>query len=618
MCGICGILDFKRAPVDPDLIRRMTDIMKHRGPDDAGHYFDEGISLGHRRLSIIDIAGGHQPLCNEDKTVWVVYNGEIYNYKELRNDLRKKGHVFAGNTDTEVIVHAYETYKEECVSHFRGQFALAVWDTQARTLFLARDRLGIKPLYYATCANRFIFSSEIKSLLLAGHTPSIDIEALNKYLALGYVWGKQTLFAGIQKLEPGSCLHINDQGNARHSRYWDSSSIAFGQEGSFKDYSEKTASVLHKATSLRLISDVPLGAFLSGGLDSSIMVALMGKASPDPVETFSVVFSDDEYDESPYSSLVARHFNTRHHILKGEDSVSEILENVVWHLDEPLPDCATIPTYTMSRLTRQFVKVVLSGDGSDEIFAGYNKYLLLHYMNRIHNSPFRLANRLFEHRLKLKLNPNRHIPGAINDPCTAYLSLLSSFSPHERTEIISSPGNVINNEKTIFETIDRKLPALTQLQLIDLLGWLPSDILLKVDKMGMAWGLETRLPFLDHLLVELAFSMPHRFKLNLLSGKHILKKTFSDYLPQKITKKKKHGFNFPFEQLISQQYVDTLFKESSLYQLINKQKTMEIIKNRYSQPLYGNQFRTLFFLFLWNKIFVEEFERSGRKNKKSQ
>ncbi|MBD3346452.1 MAG: asparagine synthase (glutamine-hydrolyzing) [Chitinivibrionales bacterium] len=605
MCGICGIFDYNNRQIDKAILKKMTDVMIHRGPDDQGHFVDAAVGLGHRRLSIIDLSSGHQPLSNENSTLWVVYNGEIFNFKELRRELEKKGHIFSTQTDTEVIIHAYESYGVECVKRFRGQFAFAVWDSTKKRLFIARDRLGIKPLYYAYKNNQFLFSSEIKSLLINRTiNPEICIAGLNKYLSLGYVWGEDTLFEGIKKLEPGTFMIIDEHGTKEPHTYWNAAEHAHPVNKPFSFYCDSIKDILTDATSMRLISDVPLGAFLSGGIDSSIMVALMSRSSPQPIDTFSVSFRDEKYDESSYANLVAQKYNTNHHVLFGDDDIISILEKIVWHLDEPLADCAVIPTYIMSQLTKQFVTVVLSGDGGDEIFAGYNKYIPLAYMPSIGRFPG-ISPAVVNYFLKGKISSRSNASSVWSDVRNAYFRMLSSYDLNERTALFCSREASLDCEQSLVNKIDKDLHPLIGAQLLDLMSWLPDDILLKTDKIGMAFNLETRLPFLDHVLVENAFTMPVNYKLRVLTGKYIIKQAFQDILPSQIIKKRKHGFDFPFESLIPEKYLDTLFEDSPLYSILQKKHIRDIIERRYSQPFYGNKFRTLFFLFLWHKIFIE-------------
>jgi asparagine synthase (glutamine-hydrolysing) len=612
MCGITGFV--QRGSTEDNharILRMMTPIM-HRGPDDSDCFVEERAALGHTRLSIIDIATGRQPISNENGTLQLVFNGEIFNFQELRSQLVEAGHRFRTQSDTEVIIHGYEEWGSGCVNRFNGQFAFAIWDCATGMLFLARDRIGIIPLYYMIRDDGIFFASEIKSLLAAGDlSPSVDTTALNRYLGFGYTWDDQTLFSGISKLRPGHTARYVD-GRFTTNCYWDLyGNVGTNPVAGFKNASETFNALLTDAIRLRLISDVPLGLFLSGGLDSSILVALTSGMVNDPVNTFSVAFKDSSFDESGYAASVAQRYHTNHRILTGEENAADILENVVWHLDEPISDQATIPTYLLTHLTRQHVTVALSGDGSDELFGGYNKYIAL----------------MLEDRLM------RHLPLGIQKPAMAwirnrmpfredfyrkatsmpqrYFSLLCAFTPGERKQLLVKSSQVYDCEREIIEGLPQGLSPLQQAQCIDLRYWLVNDILIKTDKMSMAAGLETRVPYLDHRIIEFALNCPDTLKIKGLIGKYLLKRTYQNRLPFSVVWRKKQGFNYPLEGVFSGERVDRYFRDSSLYSLLDRTAVMNIVGNRETNAYFRRQFRNLFFLFVWNNIYIDKTATPG-------
>ncbi len=603
MCGICGILNLDGKPASRKLLKRMADTLVHRGPDDYGYYTDGNLGLAHRRLSIIDLASGQQPMSNEDGNLRIAFNGEIFNHQHIRESLLLKEHRFKTRCDTEAIIHGYEEYGHEVVNHLRGQFAFALWDKVTKSLFLARDRIGIKPLYYAQKGKSFYFASEISAILsVIGESPTLDTKGLNQYLTLGYTWGNTTLFSGIHKLEPGHFISLSTD-ILETNCYWRIEDyIGNYQNTDPQTVTSEVTNLIEDAVKIRMMSDVPLGSFLSGGLDSSIVVSIMAEASKNPINTFSVVFEDEKFDESPFSALVAQKFGTNHRTLTGEYHMNESLPTIIRHLEEPIPDCATIPTYAMSRLTKEFVTVVLSGDGADEVFAGYNKYSLL--MSLYYASPSRFVSSPFINYLyRKKLHLRRNI-SLSPDMRSLYLSLLSAFSQTERTGILK--GNFIDVEDELISSIPRDLHPLDSVQCMDLKFWLPNDVLLKVDKMGMAASLETRLPYLDHKVIETALSIKPKNRMSIGNQKKTLKQQFGDRLPGEIITRRKQGFNFPFESVVTNKVVDSTFNNSTLYSLLNRDKVRDIVERRHTPEAYGNKFRNLFFLFYWHRHFIEE------------
>ena len=385
MCGICGIFEYeRRTDLPSDLVHRMNQTMIHRGPDDGGVFVGPGIGLGHRRLSIIDLAGGHQPMSNEDGTIWVLLNGEIYNYPELRVELLQRGHKFATKSDTEAVVHLYEEYGHECFGKLRGMFSIAIWDSKNRKLVLARDRVGKKPLFYAADGVRILFGSELKALLAGGSlSREMDEQALSDYFSFGYIPAPKTIYRSVRKVMPGHYLVASANG-VQETRYWDLSFSRI-EERTEEDWGERLRHELCEATRVRLMSDVPLGAFLSGGIDSSAVVAMMSHLMKRAVTTCSIGFHEEKYNEAEYALQVSKLFSTDHHVETVEPNAVEIVDKLAWHFDEPFADSSAVPTYYVSKIARQFVTVALGGDGGDESFAGYRRYKLDYYENRLRN-----------------------------------------------------------------------------------------------------------------------------------------------------------------------------------------------------------------------------------------
>ena len=548
------------------LLASMGQVIVHRGPDDAGHYVGRGVALGMRRLSIIDVEGGHQPISNEDGTVWVVFNGEIYNFPELRADLEKRGHVFRTRTDTEVIVHLYEEVGVELFQRLRGMFALALWDARRARLVLARDRLGKKPLYIRREPGRILFGSEIKSILAAEDVPRrLNLLALREYLALGYVPAPWTMFEGIEKLLPGHYMVI-EKGQVVDREYWD---VRFDQTESCSEaeWIERVREKLLESVRIRLISDVPLGAFLSGGIDSSSIVAAMARSVGQPVKTYSIGFEgeDSYYNELPYARIVARAFATDHHEIIVRPQVSELLPKLLWHLDEPIADSALITTYLVSDLAKRSVKVILSGVGGDELFGGYRRYLgdgLQRYYRMLPQAvrskmlPALLARLPQDRRTGWK-NYVRYasafVKSAELDPTERYISYVSVFSPELRDGLLrvgaepeTASGNGAASE-TLKHYFARCSGAdrLNQIEYVDIKTSLPDDLLALTDKMSMAASIECRAPFMDQELVQLTSRIPSNLKVRGLEMKYLLKEVVRPWLPEQILRRKKRGFGAP-------------------------------------------------------------------------
>ncbi|MBP2029965.1 asparagine synthase (glutamine-hydrolyzing) [Methanohalophilus levihalophilus] len=553
MCGIAGVYGLS----DQHLLRKMCDVIEHRGPDDAGYYVDEQISIGMRRLSIIDLSGGHQPVFNEDGSIVVVFNGEIYNFRELREDLEKRGHIFSTNSDTETIVHAYEEYGNDCLNKFNGMFAIALWDTEKKELFLARDRLGIKPLYYSLFEDKLIFGSEIKSLIEYGLKPEIKEEALSEYFTFRYVPAPLTMFRGIFKLKPGHFIKIGANGFHANS-YWNLDfTTSEGSEGYFKD---KILEILKESVRKRLVADVPIGSFLSGGLDSSIITSFASELSNEPIKTFSVGFYGSDYDETPYSRRIAEHFGTDHTEEWVDIENTSVLPKLIYHLDEPLADPAILPTYLISETARKKVKVILSGEGGDEAFAGYGRYqseLKAHnfskYLPRVlKNSAFRLGSIIEESKIKKYALYAGSRNGQKN---SYYYRLKLRDNGHLNPNILQIDDT--NLPLDLFYEYDNYLKSMLK---FDINYWLPDDLLMKVDKMTMATSLEARVPFLDHNLLELTSTIPP----NLMLNKHLLKLCANDLLPKEVMERKKHGFDVPIREWFEKDTLDEFLSEEKI------------------------------------------------------
>lgn len=549
MCGIAGFIDARRDPEDAAaLIDRMCRVIRHRGPDDQGVWVGDGVALGMRRLAIIDVATGQQPIFNEDETVLVVLNGEIYNYRALHQELRARGHQFRTNSDTEAIVHAYEEYGDQCVNHLRGMFSFVIWDRTRQRLLAARDRFGKKPLNYFWDGRRLVFGSEIKSLLLADVSREVNPIALDEYLTFGYVPTPNTLFRGIAKLPAGHTLTYHD-GQIHIERYWDLSFAPTCQDDEDTAVARIRA-LLEDAVKVRLMSEVPLGAFLSGGVDSSVVVGLMSRMMSQPVKTFSIGFAEQQYNELSYASQVAAHFGTDHHQMVVSPDFVTVLPELVWAYDEPFGDDSMLPTYYVSKLAREMVTVALSGDGGDEIFGGYKSYqrewliqgippwlgYLVGHGATLMPDGMRGKQRLSALHLDLATRCAR--AAAITPPGARragyhpdFLAELGAHDPYAR---------LID----LFETAPN-LDNVARMQYVDAHYHLTDDILIKVDKASMFNSLETRAPLLDQHLVEYVASLPTALRMRGGSLKRLLKKATADILPAEILTRRKHGFDVP-------------------------------------------------------------------------
>ncbi len=531
----------------------MRAVLRHRGPDEQGEYADDFVTLLHERLSIIDVKGGRQPIANEDGRFRIIFNGEIYNHVELREELTARGHRFATQSDTEVVVHLYEEMGERCPERLLGMFAFAIWDSRDRTLFLARDRLGIKPLFYAQKGEQLLFASELKAVLAQGAVPrELDPEGLEQYLTFMYVPAPRTIVRSVLKLLPGHSLTFRE-GKARLRRYWELPAAGdVLTDGKMSDGVESLSALLEDAVRRRLMSEVPLGAYLSGGLDSSLVVAFMARASATPVNTFSVGFEEQGFDERRWSRIVAAQFKTQHReLVVGHHSASE-LPAIIRALDEPVADSAAIPTYFMAQLTKPHVTVVLTGEGADELFAGYSHYKILTMADRLASLSPGAAGRWLAGRLGSgAAGRGAEYAGRLRDRAQAYLALKSVFTAAEKNRlcapgVLGQAGSPCSSD----EVVRRYLgpddgPYLQQLLRLDLSTWLPDDLLVKVDRMTMAHGVEARVPYLDHRVVEAVMRMPPAWKLKGFTGKRILRETAGRLLPREIVSRRKTGFGVP-------------------------------------------------------------------------
>jgi asparagine synthase (glutamine-hydrolysing) len=572
MCGICGIAALgEDAAFDERTIDRMRAALDHRGPDDSGTYVAEfqggqgagRVGLGHARLSIIDLATGHQPLSNEDGTVWIVFNGEIYNFQELRPELEARGHRFRTHSDTEAIVHLYEEKGPDCVRDLRGMFAFAIWDGPRRRLFMARDRLGQKPLAYRLEPRRIVFGSEMKAVLRAPGVPrELDVEALHDYLTYQYVPHPKTMFRGIRKLPPAHYL-LWEEGQARVEEYW-RPPFGPGARRSEGEYVDRLRVLMTESVRLRMIADVPLGAFLSGGMDSSIVVGLMAGLSSSPVKTFSIGFEEKRYDELEYARIVARRFGTEHRELVVRPNAVEIIPKLVRHYDEPFADSSAIPTFYVSEMTRAHVKVALTGDAGDEGFAGYPRYRaikLAQLFDRL-PGPLRrgLAGRMWRYfpasvEAKTFRRRLRRLFEALNlPPRERYVRWCAIFDD-ERKEALYSPElrarlAGIRSARVFDEEYEKvaEMDFLGATTFVDFMRYLPDDLLVKVDIASMAYGLECRAPFLDHKLVEFIGEVPTGLKLRGMTPKYLLRRAFGDLLPKEIMGRAKMGFGVPIAE----------------------------------------------------------------------
>lgn len=616
MCGIAGIVSLDGRPVALHELRSMCAALFHRGPDDEGFYLSPGVGLGMRRLSIIDLVTGHQPVSNETGAVWAVLNGEIYNFKQVRRDLEALGHVFSTATDTETIVHLYEEYGSACVEKLRGMFAFALWDAPGRRLLLARDRLGIKPLYYAAVAGRLLFASEVKALL---QIP--EVERRLNWRAVGHLFAtrctpqSESVIEGVQKLPPGHLLQVEPERSIRPKRYWN---IVFAPDRtrSEPELAQQLRDELEESVRLHLVSDVPLGAFLSGGIDSSAVVAAMTHLTSAPVKTFTVGFSDPDYDELRYARLVAERFGTEHHELILEPDALGILDDLVWHLDEPFGDQSAIPTYMVSRLASEHVTVVLSGDGGDELFGGYDKYVVEGRERRYplpaaFRAGFGLMARALPEGVRGR-NLARHLS---LPPAERYLDGVTVFRREMQAQLFQPEIAAMLSADDPWRASADYLATpngswLSTLQYLDVHTYLPLDILTKVDRMSMAHSLEARVPLLDHKFVEFAATIPDDFKLHHGTTKRLFRRAMRGILPDPVIDRPKHGFAVPlgrwFRGELNSFVRELLLSEQSRRRGIFNPRYIERLLAHHERGHGGDaQLWTLISFELWCRAFLE-------------
>lgn len=624
MCAICGIVNFEHGHfVDDGTVRAMAATMAHRGPDDAGLMSDEQACLGFRRLSIIDLAGGHQPMFNEDGSVSIVFNGEVYNYRDLHAGLVRAGHVFRTKSDTETILHAYEEYGDDCVKQLRGMFAFAIWDRRNRRLLLARDRLGIKPLYYYANGRFLAFASEIKALLtIPGIPREMDPEALDQYLALRYVPGERTMLQNIFRLAPGHTLSVQD-GNVRVSKYWD---ISYSEDPHVKreDAVEQFRALLDESVRLRMISDVPLGVFLSGGLDSTAVLASMAKITGgERIKTFSIGYEATNEEarrsnELEYARLAAERFGAEHHeyVLTAQE-FGDFIPDLVWHLDEPLGDASCIPLHYIAKVARNHITVALSGEGADEILAGYGIYGRMLALERMtHIGPLK---RILPWLADSAPERVRHWARLAD---TGYRGVCRGFTAQVRRELIGSQ-RLRRSEEQIQQTFDAylrqasHLSPLNRMLYADAKIWLPYDLLLKADKMTMGNSIELRVPFLDHKLVEFAASLPDNLKLNGREGKFLLRQAMRGVVPDAILNRPKKGFPVPIASwlrgplwpLLRDQL---LAPNRAIGDVLNRRTVTQMVsEHETGQANRSDELWTLLVLEMWGQQFLGSFSRGG-------
>ena len=620
MCGICGFNWSDRSLVDD-----MADIMTHRGPDQQGSFVDDGISLGHSRLSIIDLSDrGNQPMGNEDGSIQIVYNGEIYNFKELRDILEKHGHNFVSSTDTEVIVHAYEEWGVECVKRFRGMFAFAIWDSNKKQLFLARDRIGIKPLYYYFDSGEFMFASEIKAILL---NPAVKREvnpkSLYYFMGYEYVPTPFTLFNGIKKLPPAHTLLFQNN-KIKLTRYWD---LYFSTaEGNESYLSDEIYNLLQESVLLRLISDVPLGAFLSGGIDSSAIVGLMSQMRDEPVKTFTIGYEDESYSELEYARQVADLFGTDHKEIIVDPNSVEYFDKTVWYLDEPMTDPSLIPEYIFCREAKKYVTVCLSGAGGDEAFLGYDRFVASK-MDHFYRIIPEILRKNFISKIVDMLPPQPQKKGAIN-VVKRFIdgSNLPLEGQHMRWQYFSSK----NDEKLLYKGTLRHMSEnidpfehinkyyltcnlndqVAREQYMEINSFLVDNVLVKADRMGMANALEVRVPYLDHNFLELCATIPGSMKLKGLTTKYIFKKSMLRLLPKDIVYRKKHGFSFPIKNWLRNELKEYMRDMLNNSEIIRENFDLYYLNKLVEQHLRGTQNHShrlwaLMNLELWHRIFIQ-------------
>jgi asparagine synthase (glutamine-hydrolysing) len=630
MCGICGVVHHDRSlRVDTAALKSMNQQIFHRGPDEDGYYAVENVGLAMRRLSIIDVRTGKQPVTNEDQTIWLVYNGEIYNHLELKARLEANGHRFRSKSDTETIVHLYEEYGEDCVLHLRGMFAFALWDSNKRQLFLARDRLGIKPFYYRQSQQSFLFGSEIKALLAhPGVSAELNRAALPEFLAFGYLSGTRTLFEGIQKLAPGHTAVLDAGGTLKIRQYWDAPKGRTSESRPASYYVDGYRDLLKEAVQSHLMSDVPLGVFLSGGIDSSAIAALMSDFRQDPIETFSVGYAEEAYSELPYAQLMAKHIGAHHQEVRiSRKDFFDALPTLIWHEDEPLVWPSSVSLYFVAKLARERVKVVLTGEGSDETLAGYTRYPFTLWNARMDRGYRGVVPSGMRRFLRETISDSGFLPSKMRKKLSHtflardgaswaafyFDNFYSAFTQAEQVglladEIRPALGDEYADVLKFWEKSSGSL--LDRLLYTDIKTYLV-ELCMKQDQMSMAASVESRVPFLDHVLVEFALGIPSSLKTRGLTGKTILKAAMKNHLPDAILNRQKLGFPTPYSQWLSGAQVDTvkdlLLEERTVNRGLFKRESVERLfaEHRANVRDHSDKLWRLLNLEIWHRVFID-------------
>ena len=626
MCGICGKLNFDRhKPVDRQLLRQMMAIIQHRGPDGSGEFLSGPVGLGHRRLSIIDLNSGAQPMSNEDGMVWVVYNGEIYNFKELRTELEGRGHRFKSTTDTEVIVHMYEEMGDQCVTRFRGMFAFALWDERRQRLLLARDRVGVKPLYYTNTGKSLVFASEIKSLLVDREVNRrVSPQAVDRFVTYYYLPGNETLFDGIFKLDPGHYLTVQDE-QVSVQQYWDLCFDAPSRTQSFDEAVETLRELLGRTVKDHMISDVPVGVLLSGGVDSTGVLSYAVQQTDKPIHTFTMGFSGANFDdERPYARLASEKFGTIHHETSMDaDDFREFLPKYVWHMEEPVCEPPAVALYFVSELARQSsVKVLLSGEGGDEAFGGYQTYrnfLMLEKLKLAFGPAKRLLRRGFQALEWAGWKQVGPFANLIDRSLSEYYfsRTASPYTPFNQLkadlynkQFAATLGGQPSDMPTrrLFEKV-KDQPLLNRMLYLDTKTWLPDDLLVKADKMTMATSVELRVPLLDYRILEFAASLPQHYKVSGWKLKRILKAALGQSVPQEIIRRKKTGFPVPYTQWMRKEMKEYVFdtilaKDAALDSFFCKRAVSKLLHAHQEGAGCSKEVFCLLVFELWHRQFV--------------
>jgi len=623
MCGICGTFNFSGGPVSERTIRTAMNAIRHRGPDDEGLYIKGPIGLGHLRLSIIDLSeGGHQPMASADRTKWIVFNGEIYNYRELRQLLEREGETFRSTSDTEVLLRLYERKGAACLDFLEGMFAFAIWDETERALFIARDRLGIKPLYFFQDSHRIVFASEIKAILQDESVPrAIDQNALITYFTFGHSFAPQTMYKGIQKLLPGHYMRCTSAGSSTH-KYWDIDQVEQHSSVDSEKCYEEIRHRLEQAVESHMVSDVPVGVFLSGGVDSSAIVAYMAKSSSSQMKTFSIGFDvGGEFNELKEARLIAQKFGTEHHEKTvAHIDVEKLIQKLVYHYDEPFADAANLPTYIISQFAREHVKVVLSGEGGDEVFGGYRRYRAHIMSDKLRRIPavlrYDVASNLIPVNARTRRLRKIIETLQINETAKRYGTWVNLFSDEARMQLLMPAAKQALLEFDGYDVFrqymqsPRNWDTTNRIMYADLKSWMPDTYLEKIDKAAMAVGLEGRVPFLDHRLVAYAYSLPGPMKVRGLVTKYALKKSLEPVLPNSTLYRPKHGFSVPLDAWFRgglRKFVsEVLFDSSPRYADYLDQKFVTRLYNEHlrGERDWGGQLWAILNFELWHRTFM--------------